>query len=271
MDDLVRVQELFGGYGKESILKNVSLNIKKGEILGIIGPNGSGKSTLFKLLSRVIMPEKGLIQLEGVNISEIDLKEFCRTVAFVRQDNLIAFPFSVEEIVLMGRIPHLKRMQFTSSKDHDIVNNVLVLTDALQFKNNMIDQLSGGERQRVMIAKALAQEPKLLLLDEPTAHLDIGHQIQVLDLLKELNYEKQLTIAMVLHDLNLASEYCDRLIFLDQGRIFKEGTPKEVLTYENIEQVYKSVVVVVENPNSKKPYVILVPKQKFNKDGSKIN
>lgn len=262
MNTLLKIENLWGGYGKETILKDISFHIKKGEFLGFIGPNGSGKSTLFRFLSRVLKPEKGQIFFENENISKISLKELCKKVAFVRQDNLIPFPFAVEEIVMMGRIPHLKRMQFETHKDYEIAENALKLTDAFQFRGKKIDHLSGGERQRVMIAKALTQEPALLLLDEPTSHLDIGHQIQILDLLKKFNRENQLTIAMILHDLNLASEYCDRLILLNEGKISKEGVPEEVLTYKNIEEVYKTVVVVVQNPVSKKPHVVLVPKDR---------
>ena len=136
------------------------------------------------------------------------------------------------------------------------------MTDALHLKDKKIDELSSGERQRVVIAKALAQEPILLYLDEPTSHLDIGHQIQVLDLLKKLNRQTNLTIVMVLHDLNLASEYCNRIVLLNEGKVFKEGSPREVLTYQNIEAVYKTVVVVNDNPVSSKPYVVLVPGEK---------
>jgi iron complex transport system ATP-binding protein len=188
----------------------------------------------------------------------MDLKEFCQKVAFVPQDTIVNFSFSVLEIVLMGRIPHLKRLQLETRKDYSIVENSLIVTDTLYLKNKKIDELSSGERQRVIIAKALTQEPVLLFLDEPTSHLDIGHQIQTLDLLKKLNRQNNLTIVMVLHDLNLASEYCNRIILLNEGKIFKEGTPHEVLTYQNIEAVYKTVVVVMDNPINAKPYVILV-------------
>jgi len=262
MDALLKIGNLSGGYGKEFIIKDIFFEIKRGDFLGIIGPNGSGKSTLLRLMSRVLTPEKGKIALEEKDINNMDLKEFCRKVAFVPQDTLINFSFSVEEIVLMGRIPHLKRLQFETKTDFLIAQNALSLTDTLYLKEKDIDELSAGERQRVIIAKALTQEPILLLLDEPTSHLDIGHQIQILDLLRKLNREKNLTIVMVLHDLNLASEYCNRIILLNEGRIFKEGNPYEVLTYQNIETVYKTIVVVNKNPISLKPYVVLVSGEK---------
>lgn len=260
MDKILSINNLYGGYGKEEVIKNVSFGVKKGEFLGIIGPNGSGKSTLLRLMSRVLIPQKGEILLEGQDILKMDLKEICQKVAFVPQDTIINFAFTVEEIVLMGRIPHLKRLQMEAKNDFLTVEQALTLTDTLYLREKQIDELSAGERQRVIIAKALAQEPGLLFLDEPTSHLDIGHQIQILDLLRKLNQQNNLTIIIVLHDLNLASEYCNRVILLNNGGIFKEGGACEVLTYQNIESVYKTVVVVNKNPISSKPYVVLVPK-----------
>ena len=262
MDNLLKINNLSGGYGKEEVIKDVSLEIKRGDFLGIIGPNGSGKSTLLRLMSRVLTFQKGDILLDDKDITKIGLKEFCQKVAFVPQDTMINFSFTVWEIVLMGRIPHLKRLQFETQKDFSIAGNSLFLTDTLHLKGKDIDELSAGERQRVILAKALAQEPILLLLDEPTSHLDIGHQVKILDLLKKLNRENQLSIAMVLHDLNLASEYCNRIILLNEGGIFKEGRPEEVLTYQNIETVYKTLVIVNKNPLSSKPYLVLVSNER---------
>lgn len=262
MDTLLKVEGLSGGYGKETIINNISFKMKEGEFLGIIGPNGSGKSTLLRLLSRVLHPQKGTILFENKDIAKIKLKDLCRKTAFVPQDTLISFSFSVWEIVLMGRIPHLQRLQFETKEDFAIAENALLLTDTLQLKEKKIDQLSAGERQRAIIAKALTQEPILLLLDEPTSHLDIGHQIEILDLLRQLNRERKLSIVMVLHDLNLASEYCNRIILLNNGEIFKNGAPNDVLTYQNIETVYKTVVIVNKNPISSKPYVVLVSKER---------
>ncbi|MFC1624118.1 ABC transporter ATP-binding protein [Candidatus Omnitrophota bacterium] len=262
MSALLKVDRLFGGYGKESILKEISFCVEKGDFLGIIGPNGSGKSTLLRLMSRVLSPQDGAISFESKDIAKKRLKELCRKIAFVPQETLISFSFSVWEIVLMGRIPHLGRLQLEGKSDFIIAEKSLSLTDSLQLKQKKIDQLSAGERQRVIISKALAQEPILLLLDEPTSHLDIGHQVEILDLLKKLNRGTNLTIVMVLHDLNLASEYCNNIILLNEGRIFKKGTPSDILTYQNIETVYKTIVVVDKNPLSSKPYVRLVSGEK---------
>jgi len=258
MGTLLEINNLSGGYHKERIIKNISSRIEKGSFMGIIGPNGSGKTTLLRLISRALTPQEGSVLLEDRDIRQMSLKEFCRKAAFVPQDTAINFSFTVWEIVLMGRTPHLKRLQSESRRDIEIAEESIAMTDTAYLKEKNIDELSSGERQRVIIAKALAQEPILLFLDEPTSHLDIGHQIQIMDLLKKLNRDNGLTIIMVLHDLNLASEYCNRIILLNEGEIFKEGTPEEVLTYQNIEAVYKTVVVVNNNPISSKPYVVLV-------------
>lgn len=262
MAPLLKIDNISGGYYKEDIVKRISLEVNQGDFMGIIGPNGSGKTTLLRLLTRVLRPSTGRIYFQGENIFEMELKELCRNIAFVSQDMATDFSFTVMEIVLMGRIPHLKRLQFETRKDIEIAEGALSLTDSLDLRQKRIDELSAGERQRVIIARALAQEPVLLFLDEPTAHLDIGHQIQVLDLLKKFNLRNNLTIVMVLHDLNLASAYCNRIALLKDGSKFKEGGPEEVLTYQNIEAVYKTVVLVNENPVTGRPNVVLVPGEK---------
>jgi len=255
---ILQAEHVTGGYNQEIILRDISFTVNQGDFIGIIGPNGSGKSTLLKTISRILSPFKGFIEFEGHHINEINQKEFCRKVAFVSQNIQVEFPYTIEEIVLMGRIPHLTRLQFERAQDLTSAEQAMRFTDILHLKTKRIDQISSGEQQRVFMAKALAQEPVLMLLDEPTSHLDIGHQVQILNLLKKLNKENNVTIIVVLHDLNLASEYCDRLILIDQGKIHSSGTPDEVLTYQNIESVYNTIVVVNKNPISSKPYVLLV-------------
>lgn len=262
MGVLLKINNVSAGYYKEDVVKDISLDINQGDFMGIIGPNGSGKTTLLRLATRVLRPRKGRIYLRGEDIFQMDLKEFCRNIAFVSQDVATNFSFTVMEVVLMGRIPHLKRLQFETKKDIKITEEVLSVSDTLNLKEKMMDELSAGERQRVIIARALAQEPILLFLDEPTSHLDIGHQIQILDLLKRLNRQNNLTIAMVLHDLNLSSAYCNRIVLLDNGSIFREGNPEQVLTYQNIEAVYKTLVLVNDNPVTGRPNVVLVPGDK---------
>jgi iron complex transport system ATP-binding protein len=259
MPPLLKIDNVSGGYLTDMIVKDMSIDVSKGDFLGLIGPNGSGKTTLLRLATRILRPSQGSISFNQQDIYQMPLKEFCRNVAFVSQDIGSNFSFSVMDIVLMGRIPHLKRLQFETKQDIKITQEALKETDCFYLKDKMIDELSAGERQRVIIARALAQEPELLFLDEPTSHLDIGHQIKILDLLKKLNRDKNLTIVMVQHDLNLASGYCNRIALISEGRIFKHGAPEAVLTYENIESVYKTVVLVNENPVTKKPSIVLVP------------
>jgi len=259
MDTLLKVESICGGYDNKPVINNVSLEIKQADFLGIIGPNGGGKSTLLRLMSRALIPIKGKISLEGRDLARLSHKEVAKKIAFIPQLTLINFSFTVWEIVLMGRIPHLSRMQPEGKIDFSIAERALSLTDTLNLRNRRIDELSAGERQRVIIAKALAQEPLLLFLDEPTSHLDIGHQVQILDLLAELNRKNNLSIVIVLHDLNLAGEYCKNIILLDNGEIFKQGSPEQVLTYQNIESLYKTIVVVKDNPVTLKPHVLLVP------------
>ena len=262
MSALLEINNVSGGYYKEDVIKGITLDVKAGDFLVVIGPNGSGKTTLLRMATRVLALSNGEILYNNENITRMDLKEFCRKVAFVSQDISTSFSFTVMELVLMGRIPHLKRLQFEGKRDIEIATEKLFLTDTLSLKDKRIDELSAGERQRVIIARALAQEPELLLLDEPTSHLDIGHQIQTLDLLKRLNLRNNLTIVMILHDLNLSGAYANRIALLDKGIIFKEGSPEEVLTYQNIEAVYKTIVLVDKNPVTGKPNLLLVPGEK---------
>lgn len=259
MQDLLKLESVYGGYYRQDVIKNVSLRVCRQDFTGIIGPNGSGKTTLLRLATRVLLPRSGRILLEGRDIFEMGLKSFCRKVAFVSQDISTSFPYSVMELVLMGRMPYLKRLQLETKKDYDIASSALSMTDSLELRDKRIDELSAGERQRVAIARALAQGPELLFLDEPTSHLDIGHQIQIMELLRGLNRSKAVTVVMVLHDLNLASAYCDRIVLFDQGSVFREGIPEEVLTYQNIESVYRTIVLVNDNPVTHRPNVILVP------------
>ena len=259
MSAILSLENIYAGYpGNDKVIKGISFAVEKGSFIGIIGPNGCGKSTLVRLIGRVIEPSAGTIRLLDRDVTAFGSKEFSRMVGIVSQEPA-DFPFTVNEMVLMGRIPYLKRLEFEKEWDFSVVDDALRLTDSFHLKDKFLNELSSGERQRVMTAMALAQEPQVLILDEPTSHLDIGHGMQILDLLKKLNREKGITIIVVLHDLNLTGEYCDRIILIDNGRIFKDGGAFDVLTYENIEAVYKTVVVVKENPVTKKPYLFPIP------------
>lgn len=240
------------------ILKDITFEIYEGEFLGIIGPNGSGKSTLIRALTGVLKPSRGSIRLRGREVSEIPRKELARTIAVVPQDIPIAFDYSVMEVVLMGRSPYMKRFEIESDKDLKIAADALVRSNLLELAERNVGALSGGERQRVMVARALAQESEIIFLDEPTAHLDINYQVEVLHLIKREINEKGKTGVVVLHDLNLASEFCDRLLMLKDGRIFASGPPEEVITPENVRNVYETHVLVRKHPTSGRPYVLSV-------------
>lgn len=258
---MLQISNLTCGYDSKVVLRNVSLKIEDGELAGIIGPNGSGKTTLIRAITRILQPQAGEILLMGKDIRHMRIRELARKVSVVSQSPQIG-PMTVEEFVLLGRIPHYGRFQLLESKkDLKIAHEAMGRTDALRFKDQFMAEISGGERQLAHVARALAQGAKLLLLDEPTAHLDITHQVGILDLIRRLNREIGLTVVMVLHDLNLAAEYCDRLVLVDDGRIHKVGLPEEVIDYRIIEEVYKTVVVVEKNPISSKPYVLVVSEE----------
>lgn len=265
MNKILELDRIKSGYGKRVVLEDISFFVQKGEFIGIIGPNGCGKSTLLKTISGVIKPFEGKITIDSRDSGAFSIKDTAKLIAFVPQELFIPFSFSVLEIALLGRCPYLGRFQEPAKNDLEIVDQALRLTDSREFIDRFFDELSSGERQRVIIAKALAQEPTILLMDEPTSHLDITHQIKILDIVKKLNIERNLTVMIVLHDLNLASEYCGRIILLNEGRLHKIGTPQEILNYKTIEDVYKTVVLVNQNPLSKKPFVSLVPQLKDNK------
>ena len=206
------------GYDDRTVLPGVSLTAARGQFIGLVGPNGSGKSTLVRALSRVLPPQRGQVLLDGLDIYRMSARALARRLAVVAQDNTVHFDFSVREVVLMGRPPHLSRFGIERPHDYAVVEECLSATSATALAERPITALSGGERQRCAIARALAQEPEILILDEPTAHLDINHQIEVLDLTRRLTVTKGLATLVVLHDLNLASQYCDALVLLAGGR-----------------------------------------------------
>jgi iron complex transport system ATP-binding protein len=254
---MLEVKKITCGYGKRIVLKGVSLGITQGELLGIIGPNGSGKTTLLRGISGFLPLTAGAIFFEGRGTHQIPHRELAQKIGVVTQSSEPPPLFSVEEFILLGRIPHWGNLQFLeTTKDAHIAESAMELTGVAHLKGRMLGELSGGERQLVFVARAIAQEPHLLLLDEPTTHLDIGHQAQIMDLLRYLNTERALTIVMVLHDLTLASLSCDRLLLLHQGRVRKIGTPKAVLTQGVIEEVYQTTVRVMETSAKGRPVIL---------------
>ncbi len=255
---MLDARELTVGYEDREILRNISLQLTRGQCLGLVGPNGSGKSTLVRALSRVLPPLAGQVLLEGTDLYRLPARAVARRLAVVPQDTTVPFDFSVRDIVLMGRAPHLGRFGMERPQDYARVEECLSLTHATALADRPITSLSGGERQRCMIARALAQEPEILLLDEPTAHLDINHQIEVLDLTRRLTVHQHLATLVVLHDLNLASQYCDSLVLLAPGRAVAVGSPREVVTERAIRQAYGAEVQVRPHPTTGRPYVTLL-------------
>ena len=256
---MLEIKNLTCGYGKDTVLRQVSLRVDFGEFIGIIGPNGSGKTTLLKVITKIVAPWQGEVLIEGVNVHSLTYQDMACKIAVVSQMPDPGSRMSVEEFVLLGRIPWQRPFQFLETKaDMASAFDAMALTDTFRLRQRSITDLSAGERQLALIARALAQSPRILILDEPTNHLDITHQVAILDLVKKLNRQRKITVIAVLHDLNLASEYCDRLVLINKGTIYRSGLPAQVLTYPIIEEVYKTCVVVKDNPVSKRPYVFLV-------------
>jgi len=247
MDAMIEVQDLAFSYDGAPFIEGISFRVGAGEFCGIVGPNGSGKTTLLKLFSKLLKPEEGSIRLGGKEIASMSVRDMAKEVAVVPQETSIAFPFRVAEVVLMGRSPYLGGFRFEGAEDLEVAQRAMELTGTADLAERYFFELSGGEKQMVIIARALAQQAGVMLLDEPTAFLDIRHQVEIYDLIKGLNLEKGLTVVSVLHDLNLASLYCDWLIMLDRGRVYRMGKAEEVLTYANIREVYGTEVYITRN------------------------
>lgn len=251
---MIQIKNLNFSYAAKKILKDINLEINPGEFVGIIGPNGSGKTTLLKNICQVLKPSKGTILIDGR--TDYGPKELAQKLAVVSENGPVNFDFTVLEVVLMGRAPFLRRFQREGEKDIEVAKRSMEATDTLQFMERPITQLSAGERQRVFIAQCLAQTPKIILLDEPTNYLDINHKIKIFNFFSSLNKEKGVTILSILHDLNLASRYCDKLILMSNGKIFASGNTEDVLTITNIQKVY-GIEVVIKRDETTNRLVIL--------------
>ncbi len=239
-------------------IRDLSFTVGQGEIFGVIGPNASGKTTLIRLLSRVLAPSRGDVLLEGAPLGRLTRAAVATRIAVVPQDVPQGFPYTVEELVLMGRFPHAPGRFFESEADRVIAGEAMGLTGVSALRHEPLDRLSGGERQRVILARALAQKPRLLVLDEPTAHLDLRYQAECAGLLRRLNREAGLGIVLVSHDLSLAAELCDRLLLLAAGAAVKVGAPEAVLEEATLEAVYGCRVVVDKHPVSRRPTVQVI-------------
>lgn len=259
MSRVLEIENVSLGYPDKQVLKDITFGVDAGEFVSIIGPNGSGKTTLIKAISKNISPVKGVIRINGQDIRKMPSKELARTVAVVLQAFMpVAMP--VKAYVQMGRLPYLKKMQFFETReDIQIAEKYMELTNTLRFQDARINEISGGEQQLASIARALTQEPCLLILDEPTSHLDITHQARILELIHTLRKTLSLTVIMVQHDLNLAAQYSDQLVLIDQKSktIYKKGRPETVLTRNAIQDVYHTRVKIGKNPVSDKPCVFL--------------
>ncbi len=245
------------GYNHQPVLSGIDFKVGPGELVGLIGPNGSGKSTIIKALSRIIAPAAGRILVGGRAITAIPRRELARLVGVIPQLPLLPSTFTAFEIVLMGRNPHLGLFQSESRRDWEIARQAMAKTATAALADRHVNELSGGEIQCLLIARVLVQETKAILLDEPTANLDIGRQREVLDLIKRLCAEDNLAVLAAVHDLNLAAQYCDRLLLIDEGHIHARGTPAEVITEANIRQVYGAGNCVYTHPVNGLPTVLL--------------
>jgi iron complex transport system ATP-binding protein len=253
--DMARVDGVSFSYNGDRVLHQVTFAVQPGEFMGIIGPNGSGKTTLLRLLEGLLRPLEGEVLIQGVSVREMSRRDMARIVAVVPQESPLTFPFLVQEVVLMGRAPHLGIWEFEGARDYVVACQAMERTRTLDLADRNMNALSGGERQRVLMARALAQEPRLMLLDEPTAFLDIRHQADCFSLMEDLNRQQGLTVVAVTHDINLASLYCHRIILLKEGRIHAVGRPEEVVTEEHITFVYETPVMVDEHPLVRVPRV----------------
>ena len=243
----LRADDLSFRVEAQSLLDRVHLEAHRGQLVGLIGPNGAGKSTFLRAMAGVLRPHHGAVWLEGADLASLPAKEVAASLALVPQIAPYTHGFTVRELVLMGRYPHLRRFQIEGPADDRIARDAMRLTETEAFEARTLDTLSGGERQRVFVSRALAQQPRVLLLDEPTANLDVLHKLRVLDLVRRLVDEGLAAVAAI-HDLGMAARYCDQLILLSAGRVLAEGSPDDVLTPEIIESAFGVESAVYRDP-----------------------
>ena len=255
---MISVEGLIATYGERVVLHGLDFHVGEGELVGLLGPNGSGKTTLLHCLSRVVRLHSGSVTVAGRELSTYPMKELARVEASVPQRLEISFPFKCIEVVLMGRYPHQHAFGSNSDEDLAVAMEAMRLTDTLDLAQRRITEISGGEAQRVIIARALAQEAKIMLLDEATANLDVAHKMQMFDLFLEKNKQGG-TFLCAMHDLNLASLYCQRLIFLKQGRIRVDGPTMGTFTEENLSNIYETEVRIIPHPDNGAPQAMFVP------------
>jgi iron complex transport system ATP-binding protein len=249
-------------YGSVRILEDVTLSVEAGDFFGILGPNGSGKTTLLKSISRTLKPILGTIMLDKSDIYTLKSSDLAKELAVVPQESTFGFSFSALDVVLMGRNPHMKRFQMESVTDLSIAKKAMALTNTWHLADRPINELSGGEKQRVIIARALAQEPKVLLLDEPLTHLDIINQLEIMDIIKNLCLNEKILVLAVFHDFNLAARYCNKAVLIKKGQVYSAGTLPEVLTSENIKAVFKVDAIIKKHLVTNSIFIIPLSPQK---------
>lgn len=254
--NVLEFSHVAAGYGNREILKDVTMTIQEGEFAGLIGSNGTGKSTLIKCISGLLPLKRGNITVCGKENSSLKNKERAQMVAVVPQSFHVEYNFLVEDIVMMGRNPYLGLRRKESQEDFEIVEEAMRMTNTEIFRGRFYNELSGGERQRVILARAIAQKPRVILLDEPTSALDVHHQIEVMELISKLNRDENMTVLAVLHDINMASRFCKRMIMLQDGVVSEEGTPYEIINRENMEDLYKMKLVIQESILFQKPEIV---------------
>ena len=259
MPPAISIQQLSFCYRTQAVLQDVNLEIRHQSFLALIGPNGSGKTTLLRLMSKVLTPQRGAVLFDGQPLGSFSARKLAQKLAVISSEQHFEFPFSVADVVAMGRFPHLNLLEKMSDEDWKIVDEAMERTCVRDFRNRSISQLSSGEKQRVLIARAIAQQPSILMLDEPNAHLDINHQIAIFNLLRTLNRQHQITVIVVLHDLSAAAAFCETMVLLHRGRIVRTGTPAEVITEELIQQTYGAEVVVFPSPVGGGPQIAFGP------------
>ncbi len=253
---MIHIKNLKAGYSDKEIFKNLSLDFSPAEFVSILGPNGAGKSTLLKLINGFMKAESGEITISGKRVDKWSQQELAKIVTYIPQENFIQYNFTVEEIILMGRFPFISLWQNYSTKDREIVEKIIQDLDLQQLRHKYINQLSGGEKQRTLIARAIAQDSDYILLDETFSHLDINHQVEILNIMKSLHTEKGKSIIMVSHNINLSANYSQRMIALKGGELIADGTPEEVITTKNLDRLFDIKLGVVTNPLTLKPNII---------------
>ncbi len=256
---VLKMEHVSAGYGERIVIKDISLELESSELLGIVGPNGSGKTTLFRTVTGLIKPRSGRIYLKGRDIMHVTRRAIAMDVSAIPQLQNIVFPYSVEDFIMMGRFVQRGRSGAQGKTDYDLLEHVIDLFDLASLRYQRISSISGGELQRAILAQALIKEPEMMLLDEPTSHLDIKHQSSIMGIIRDLVDKRDVACIMILHDLNLAGQYCDRIALLKDGSIFRIGSPDEVIREEYIRDVYGTEVLVRQGPFGSRPYVFLVP------------